>query len=180
MAYPGRELLRPMPLTGDSWLAGGFLCATLATSARSLPFRSTQFLPRSIGRSRLPPPRPGSPVDAARLYSRPVNGTVAAERTQEGGHTQTCGFIARRATKRGPPPRQRSRYRRPRNRAAWNIGGGDSCRGLMHGRASGSRSPGSERRKHRSKRRTELRRHPSRGARIPRGRVPRPRGMPGR
>jgi hypothetical protein len=32
-------------------LAGGFLFATLATCDRSLPFRSTQFLPRSIGRS---------------------------------------------------------------------------------------------------------------------------------
>jgi hypothetical protein len=32
-------------------LAGGFLFAALATSDRSLPFRSTQLLPRSIGRS---------------------------------------------------------------------------------------------------------------------------------
>jgi hypothetical protein len=30
--------------------AGGFLSATLATFARSLPFRSTQYIPRSIGR----------------------------------------------------------------------------------------------------------------------------------
>ena len=41
-------------------LAGGFLSATLATSDRSLPFRSTQFLPHSIGRSEEPPAAPGT------------------------------------------------------------------------------------------------------------------------
>src|SRR4030067_456946 len=39
-----------------------------------------------------------------------------AERFGEEGLAQTCGLIARRATKRRPPPRQRSRSRAPLRR----------------------------------------------------------------
>ena len=45
-----RRILSPCQV-----LAGGFLSATLATCDRSLPFRSTQSPPRSIGRSAEPP-----------------------------------------------------------------------------------------------------------------------------
>ena len=52
-------------------LAGGFHSATLAIFARSLRFRSTQALPRSIRRFVEPPAATFAPFHCRRVYAEP-------------------------------------------------------------------------------------------------------------
>ena len=94
-----RHLLPPLSAGGEDFgLAGGFHSATLATFARSLRFRSTQSLPRSIRRCVEPPAAPY-------VYA-------PAEPPQEGGRSEVkrsrAGSSYGEPRTEPRPPRRRS------------------------------------------------------------------------
>ena len=102
------DLFRNGPLD-----AGGLRYQTLATFARSLPFRSPDQQPRSTGRLAEPPASPR----VLRLPAPSQRGASWAEQAEGGGRSEVKRSRAgppHGEPRTEPPPRPRSRSGRPR------------------------------------------------------------------